>query len=124
MIAFSMNVNAIDDNNKGKIYFSPDANVKYRLFKTENLHIFIKLNTCDGTMTMVQFSTNSASERMEVPLNEVPYAYGEDAKPGRFYLYPTDNIWTFILLDQEDGRLWQIQWGTSRDRIFILRINP
>ncbi len=29
----------------------------------------------------------------------------------RFALYPTQNIYTFILLDQVDGRTWQVQWS-------------
>lgn len=28
----------------------------------------------------------------------------------RFTLYPTKSIYTFILLDQLDGRTWQVQY--------------
>jgi len=32
---------------------------------------------------------------------------------GRFTLIPTENIWTFILPDQVDGRTWYVQWGEN-----------
>ena len=53
-----------------KIYFSPDSDVTYRLFKTQNMHIFIKLNTSDGTMKLVQYSTESIDDMLEVSLSD------------------------------------------------------
>jgi hypothetical protein len=34
-----------------------------------------------------------------------------ESKPGRFTLYLTSNIFTFMLLDQKNGYTWQVQWG-------------
>jgi hypothetical protein len=31
----------------------------------------------------------------------------------RFTLYPTQNMYNFILLDQIDGKTWQVQWSTD-----------
>ena len=100
-------------DNTNKFYFSPDTNVKYRLFKTQNMHIFIKLDTSNGTMKLVQFSTSSIDNMMEVTLNEKELATGTEAKNGRFFLYPTDNFYTFLLLDQITGRVWQVQWSIN-----------
>src|SRR3989442_3696 len=36
-----------------------------------------------------------------------------DTKSGRFTLYATDNSFNFILLDQDTGRGWQIQWSLN-----------
>ena len=41
---------------------------------------------------------------------------------GRFTLYPTDNIWTFILLDQVDGNTWQVQWSNEEEKRGIFQI--
>jgi len=30
-----------------------------------------------------------------------------------FRLFPTENMWTFILLDQFDGRVWQVQCSVT-----------
>ncbi len=109
-------------NSDNKVYFSPDANVTYRLFKTQNMHIFIKLNTSNGTMKLVQFSTSNTSDMVQADLSNVELATGAEAKKGRFYLYPTDNFYTFLLLDQIDGRVWQVQWSTDPENRGILRI--
>ena len=96
-----------------KVNFSPDENVNYRLFKTQNIHIFIKLNTANGTMKLVQYSTSDFTSIMQVSLSDTVLATGTDAKKGRFYLYPTDNFFTFLLLDQIDGRGWQVPWSVD-----------
>lgn len=109
-------------DNNNKVYFSPDTNVRYRLFKTQNMHIFIKLDTSNGTMKLVQFSTSNASDMLEATLSDIEFAKGTDAKNGRFYLYPTDNFYTFLLLDQIDGRVWQVQWSTDPEERGVFRI--
>ena len=38
------------------------------------------------------------------------------ARNGRFFLYPTVNNLNFILLDQIDGRTWQVQWNIDKDK--------
>ena len=110
------------NNNDNKVYFSPDTDVTYRLFKTQNMHIFIKLNTSNGTMKLVQFSTSSARDMMQADLSDIELTTGAEAKNGRFYLYPTDNCYTFLLLDQIEGRVWQVQWSTDPEDRGILRI--
>ena len=84
----------------------------YKLFPTENMWIFLKLDTSKGLVSMVQYSMEEKN-RMEIPINYMPFALGTDAIPGRFNLYPTQNMWTFILLDEVDGRTWQVQWSTD-----------
>lgn len=82
----------------------------YKLFPTTNMWIFLKLDTSKGLVKMVQYSMEDKN-RLEAPINYLPLASGEDAIPGRFNLYDTQNMWTFILLDEVDGRTWQVQWS-------------
>ena len=82
----------------------------YKLFPTTNMWIFLKLDTCTGLVRMVQYSMEDKN-RLEAPINYLPLASGDDAIPGRFNLYATQNMWTFILLDEIDGRTWQVQWS-------------
>ena len=84
----------------------------YKLFPTTNMWIFLKLDTSKGLVSMVQYSMEDKN-RLEAPINYQPLASGTDAIPGRFNLYPTQNMWTFILLDEVDGRTWQVQWSTD-----------
>jgi hypothetical protein len=84
----------------------------YKLFPTTNMWIFLKLDTAQGLVKMVQYSMEAKS-RLEAPINYHPLASGAEAIPGRFNLYSTQNMWTFILLDEVDGRTWQVQWSTD-----------
>ena len=55
------------------------------------------------------------------PINLNPLAQG--GKSGRFTLYPTTNIYTFVLLDQETGNTWYVQWSEKADTRFVLPID-
>jgi len=94
----------------------------YRLFPTEHMKIFIKLNTRTGQMWLVQYDIEGSS-RLETFLSLTPLVEKEDEANRRFTLYPTKNIYTFILLDQLDGRTWQVQWATEAEKRMLLRIN-
>ena len=41
----------------------------------------------------------------------------------RFKLFPTQNMWTFILLDTVNGSTWQVQWSQNADERVILPIS-
>lgn len=100
---------------------NPDA--MFQLFPTENRWIFIKLNTQTGQMWMVQYSTNNKTEALTCPLNSISLLRGYDEKVnGRFTLYPTQNHYNFLLLDQINGKVWQVQWSTEAENIGIWEI--
>ena len=94
--------------------YSVNPNATYQLFPTENRWIFIKLNTQTGQMWMVQYSTSSLSDVLTSPLNTKSLLQASDELVnGRYTLYPTQNHFNFILLDQINGRTWQVQWSTK-----------
>lgn len=100
---------------------STDSAVVYRLFATKNTYNFIKLNTRNGQMWQVQWGTES-KYRFETTLSDISRVEKEEEKNGRFFLYPTTNIYNFILLDQIDGRAWQVQWAMEEKDRMVLRI--
>lgn len=83
----------------------------FKLYQTKNMWTFIKLDTRNGQMWQVQYSVSEEATRGESILSLSRLAYGKEAVCGRFELYPTDNMYNFILLDQIDGRTWQVQWS-------------
>jgi hypothetical protein len=99
---------------------STDSAVTYRLFSTKNIYTFIKLNTRNGQMWQVQWSTKD--NQFETTLSDIPRVGKDAEKNGRFFLYPTTNIYNFILLDQIDGRTWQVQWSTEPKERMVIRI--
>ena len=96
--------------------------VAYRLFPTENMWTFIKLNTRNGLMWQVQFYVQG-DNRFETYLNLLPLVSTVNETNDRFTLYPTQNTYNFILLDQLDGKVWQVQWSTKPENRGIIPIN-
>jgi hypothetical protein len=96
------------------------ADAPFRLFRTQNIYTFLKLDTRTGRVWQLQWSIE-ADNRFVLPINLKSLADGKMA--GRLTLYPSANIFNFILLDQEDGRQWQIQWSLKGNR-FIEAIEP
>jgi hypothetical protein len=99
---------------------STDSTVVYRLFATNNTFNFIKLNTRNGQMWQVQWSLKD--NQFETPLSDISRVTKDEEKNGRFFLYPTTNTFNFILLDQIDGRAWQVQWNFDADKRMVARI--
>lgn len=95
--------------------------VSYRLFPTQNMWTFIKLNTRNGQMWQVLYSMKSEG-RFETYLNLIPLVSKDKEVNDRFTLYPTQNIYTFILLDQIEGKTWQVQWSTETENRAVIPI--
>jgi hypothetical protein len=83
------------------------------------MYTFIKLDTRNGQMWQVQWSTKGSEYRFETTLSDVSRVNKDEEINGMFFLYPTTNIYNFILLDQIDGRTWQVQWGKEEERAVI-----
>lgn len=92
---------------------NPEA--PYRLFSTKNIYTLLRLDTRDGRIWQLQWGDKD--HRFVEPLNPDPLATA--GKAGRFTLYPTSNIYTFILLDQDTGDSWHVQWGKSSERFTL-----
>lgn len=102
---------------------SPDSNVNFRLYKTPNMWTFIKLDTRDGRMWQVQYTVGDDVNEFETTLNSTPLAISSEKKPGKFALYPTENNWTFLLLDQESGTVYHVQWSQEPNKRGVWLIN-
>jgi hypothetical protein len=88
---------------------SPSEEGAFKLFPTKNIWTQLKLDTRDGRLWQVSISSNGSPSDLPIllaPLTDRPFV-------GRFTLQPTQNIWTFIMLDTSDGRTWQVQWGAN-----------
>lgn len=95
----------------------------YKLYKTNNMWTFIELETFTGRMWQVQYSVESKEARGKVELSPINLAGGELYEyAGRFELYPTQNIYNFILLDTETGKTWQAQWSFEPENRGIIEI--
>ena len=96
-------------------------NAIYQLFPTPNMYNFIKLNTRNGKMSQVQWGVEDKF-RFETTLSDISRVNLEEEKNGRFILYSTTNTYNLILLDQIDGRTWQVQWSTEEKNRMVMRV--
>lgn len=99
----------------------PDNTIVYQIFPTQNMWTFIKLNTRTGQMWQVQFDIKN-NDRFETFLSLQSLVPEEKEVNGRFTLYSTQNIYNFILLDQLNGRVWQVQWSMEEKNRGIIPI--
>lgn len=102
---------------------SVSENSVYKLFPTQNYWTFIKLDTRNGKMWQVHFSVEEDVTNGEVVLNSESLVSITDESNGRFTLYPTENIYNFLLLDQKIGLVYQVQWSMDKDYRGIVLIN-
>src|SRR5262249_45343219 len=95
---------------------SPTLNpiVPYRLFPPQNVYTFLLFDTQSGFIMKVQWGMDSGHPFMSPLLATCPGVAGkEDPNDhvGRYTLEPTQNIWQFLLLDQDNGSVWHVQWS-------------
>ncbi len=101
-----------------------DSIERYQLFSTQNMWTFLKLDTMTGKIWQVQYSVKEADYRFETVLSSVDISGMLEQEPriGRYTLYPTQNIYSFIMLDQIDGYTFQVQWSAEEENRFVIPI--
>ena len=91
---------------------------RFKLYPSENIYTLLKLDTATGKIDQVQWSLDSDKEG-SFTINNDDLSLGSGS--GTFELYPTKNMYQFILLDKVTGRQWHIQWGMEASKRWIRR---
>ena len=94
---------------------------RYKLYQTDNIYTFLQLDTKPGMIEQVQWSLDSDNEG-SVSINIEDLTYGLGCGSGSFELYPTKNMYQYLLLDKTTGRKWHVQWGMESSKRWIRRI--
>lgn len=94
---------------------------RYKLYPTDNIYSFLQLDTKTGMIEQVQWSLDMDNEG-SVSINSEDLTYSGGYGSGSFELYPTKNMYQFILLDKTTGRRWHVQWGLTDSNRWIRRI--
>lgn len=94
---------------------------RYKMYQTENIYTLLQLDTKTGMIEQVQWSLESKNEG-SVSINSDDLTYGYGYGSGSFELYPTKNMYQFILLDKTNGKKWHVQWGMEDSKRWIRRI--
>lgn len=92
---------------------------RYKLYPTENIYNLLKLDTQTGRIEQIQWSLDTNKEgSMTINMEDLSWNTGT----GTFELYPTQNMYQFVLLDKTNGRTWHVQWGMEDKKRWIRRI--
>ena len=91
---------------------------RYKIYQTENTYNLLRLDTKTGIIDQIQWSLDDGYEG-SLPINSDDLTYGVGYGSGTFELYPTKNIYQFILLNKVDGRVWHVQWGIESNKRWI-----
>ncbi len=102
------------------------CNHRYKLYKTQNNYVSLKLDTRTGRVWMVQWSIKDES-RFESVLSETKWSeiLEREERNGRYELYPTTNIFNFVMLDTFSGDTFQVQWSFEDVNcgVWVIKIN-
>lgn len=93
---------------------------RYKLYPTTNTYNSLLLDTKTGKIEQVQWSQNQFNEG-SFSINSDDLSY-DGYTAGSFELYPTPNMFQFILIDKVNGRKWHVQWGLESENMWIRRI--
>lgn len=100
--------------------FQQDMSAPYRVFPTTNINTLLVLGTADGRLYQVHPGIGENALEGVQTLNARDLSPdGEPKTPNRFTLYPTKNIFSFLLVDQINGKFWRIQWNYDENKRFI-----
>ena len=92
---------------------------RYKIYPTENMLISLKLDTATGRIWLVQIGVGD-TDAMTATLNDESLILTtEEVRAGRFELYPTKNMYNFIMLDTDKGHTYQVQWHTDSDKRIV-----
>lgn len=94
---------------------------RFKIYQTDNIYQLLKLDTKTGKIYQIQWSLNQ-TEEMTLTINSDDLRIDQNYGSGCFELYPTKNMYQFILIDKTDGRTWHVQWGTESSKRWIRRI--
>ena len=95
---------------------------RYKLYPTENIYTLLKLDTKTGKIWQVQWSLESKNEGTWIINSDDLTSWSGGYGSNSFELYPTLNMYQFILIDKTDGRMWHVQWGIGDKKRWIRRI--
>ncbi len=99
---------------------NPEHN-RYKMYRTENMYTFLQLDTASGLLKQIQWTLEGKNEG-SFDINTQKLIQDEPLKTGRFELYATKNMYTFILLDKINGNVFHAQWGMEENNRLLYPI--
>lgn len=116
---------AIDQLQFNAVNHETSTTLRYKLYPTFNMWTYLKLDTQTGRVWILQYSTQGKSSEGEILIGSPAEVYSANqVVNGRYEIYPTTNMWTFLMIDQINGNTYHIQWSNENlNHNLLYRIN-
>lgn len=121
LLCVATSCSKVDKKTQNKPKQEVKNGARYELYPTQNKWTFLKLDTKTGKIWQVQYSLEPGNEG-ELILNDQSLTQNSEGKNGRFQLYPTSNIYNFMLLDHFNGKTYQVQWSQKEELRMVVPI--
>ena len=116
---------------QNEVIKTEDQSDRYKIYQTENIYCLLELDTYTGTIYQIHYTTDENGFERKVLLdslssvnkNEIHRELPFNVKHLDFELYPTKNMYTFILVEQYSGNVWHVQWNNNESYRFIIQID-
>ena len=110
----------LEENNEllDQLNINTSLKGRYKLYQTENTYNLLLLDTKTGMIDQLQWSLKKEQEG-SMPINRNDLSLNGGYGSGTFELYPTKNMFQFILIDKTNGRTWHVQWGLKDSERWI-----
>lgn len=121
IIMMTLSVLVYGQNDNYIVNAEHEIQKRFVLYNSEHLFTFLKLDTRTGKIWKI-YSDTSAERVKQEAINTKELAPADGSENGRFSLHKTGNMYICILMDNTDGRVWHIEWGSRNNRNRITEI--
>ncbi len=83
------------------------------MFATQNMWTFILLDSYNGRLWQVQYSTQDLDNLFCIPINKDEL--GSDNEKCIFSIQPLTSMYQYYLINDRTGDMWKFQWSTKGD---------
>lgn len=86
---------------------------RFQLYETKNMWNFILLDSYNGRLWQVQYSTESIDYRFCIPINDTELVANKWRSV--FSIQPLVSMYQYYLINESNGDMWKFQWSTKGD---------
>ncbi len=83
------------------------------MFATQNMWTFILLDSYNGRLWQVQYSTQDLDNLFCIPINKNELV--ENNERCIFSIQPLTSMYQYYLINDNTGDMWKFQWSTKGD---------
>jgi len=83
------------------------------MFATQNMWTFVLLDSYNGKLWQVQYSSQDLDNLMCIPINDRELV--SDNEECIFSIQPLTSMYQYYLINDNTGDMWKFQWSTKGD---------